>query len=89
MIKLGSYTPSERSGIIIDSAGIAPTITTGNHGNHPAILIKNSTSKGYLEAYDGDGVNISSRMDKGQRGNVQGGVFTYDKNPDRRGGGGI
>ena len=32
--------------------------------------IKNNTKKGYQEAYDGDGVNISSRM-KHQRGNVQ------------------
>ena len=35
-----------------------------------SIPIKNATKKGYLEAYDGDGVNISSRM-KYQRGNVQ------------------
>ena len=34
------------------------------------LKIKNNTKKGYLEAYDGDGVNISSRM-KYQRGNVQ------------------
>ena len=35
-----------------------------------SLLIKNATKQGYLEAYDGDGVNISSRM-KYQRGNVQ------------------
>lgn len=34
------------------------------------ILIKEATKKGYKEAYEGDGVNISSRM-KYQRGNVQ------------------
>ena len=34
------------------------------------LKIKNATKKGYLEAYDGDGINISSRM-KYQRGNVQ------------------
>ena len=34
------------------------------------ILIKNATKQGYLEACDGDGINISSRM-KNQRGNVQ------------------
>ena len=34
------------------------------------LKIKNATKKGYLEAYEGDGVNISSRM-KYQRGNVQ------------------
>ena len=35
-----------------------------------SIPIKNATKKGYLEAYEGDGVNISSRMEY-QRGNVQ------------------
>ena len=34
------------------------------------ILIKNATKQGYKEAYDGDGVNISGRMEH-QRGNVQ------------------
>ena len=34
------------------------------------LLIKNATKQGYLPVYDGDGVNISSRM-KYQRGNVQ------------------
>ena len=37
------------------------------------ILIKNATKQGYLEAFVGDGVNISSRM-KNQRGNVQKGM---------------
>ena len=35
-----------------------------------SLLIKNATIQGYLPAYDGDGVNISSRM-KYQRENVQ------------------
>ena len=35
-----------------------------------SLLIKNATKQGYLTAYEGDGVNISSRM-KYQRGNVQ------------------
>lgn len=37
------------------------------------LLIKNNTKQGYLEAFVGDGVNISSRM-KNQRGNVQKGM---------------
>lgn len=52
--------------------GIAATLcTTG--GTRPTdnfIKIKNATTKGYLEATDGDGVDISSRM-KHHRGNVQ------------------
>ena len=35
-----------------------------------SLPIKNATKKGYLDAYEGDGINISSRM-KYQRGNVQ------------------
>lgn len=34
------------------------------------VLIKNATKKGYLEATDGDGINLSNRMEH-QRGNVQ------------------
>lgn len=34
------------------------------------ILIKNATKKGYLEATNGDGINLSNRMEH-QRGNVQ------------------
>lgn len=37
------------------------------------IPIRNATKKGYLEAHDGDGVNIGGRM-KYQRGNVQPGM---------------
>ena len=51
---------------------IAATITT-NAGNRPTdnfIKVKNATKKGYLEATDGDGIDISSRMEH-HRGNVQ------------------
>ena len=51
---------------------IATTITT-NAGNRPTdnfIKIKNATKKGYLEATDGDGIDISSRMEH-HRGTVQ------------------
>lgn len=51
--------------------GISPTIHTCQGGNtEPKVLIKEATKQGYKEAYEGDGVNISSRM-KYQRGNVQ------------------
>jgi DNA (cytosine-5)-methyltransferase 1 len=39
-----------------------------NHGHR--IIIKNATSKGYLEATNGDGIDISSRMEH-HRGTVQ------------------
>ena len=42
--------------------------STQNHGHR--LLIKNANSKGYLEATEGDGVDISSRMEY-HRGTVQ------------------
>lgn len=39
-------------------------------GNHNTLLIKNATKQGYLEATDGDGVDISGRMEY-HRGTVQ------------------
>ena len=62
---------------VTDGKVIAKTITTragsrmdDNFIGDKELYIKNATKKGYLEAHDGDGVNISSRM-KYQRGNVQ------------------
>ena len=47
------------------------TITTGvSFRNNTFLAIKNNTEKGYLEAEDGDGVDISSRMEY-HRGTVQ------------------
>ena len=45
-------------------------VATLNTGGETKILIKNATKQGYLEATDGDGVDISSRMEH-HRGNVQ------------------
>ena len=51
--------------------GLSSTITTRiNDSNNTFIAIKNATKKGYLEATDGDDIDISSRM-KHHRGNVQ------------------
>lgn len=60
-------------GLGIRKNGLSPCLTTkigstSLSGN--TLLIKNATKQGYLEATDGDGINISSRM-KYQRGNVQ------------------
>lgn len=52
----------------------AGTIDTGiNFRNKQFLLIKNANKKGYLEAYEGDGVDISSRMES-HRGTVQKGI---------------
>ena len=55
----------------IDKTDIRPTLTTRS-GAYAAgmILVKNATKKGYLEATDGDGIDISSRMEH-HRGTVQ------------------
>lgn len=51
-----------------DNAG---TITTGvSFRNNTFLAIKNANSKGYLEAEEGDGIDISSRMEY-HRGTVQ------------------
>ena len=53
---------------------IAGTITTRvSASNETYIAIKNKTKKGYLEATNGDGVDISSRMET-HRGTVQKGL---------------
>ena len=57
---------------VTDGDVIAKTITTraGSRMDDNFLKIKEATKQGYKEAYEGDGVNISSRM-KYQRGNVQ------------------
>ena len=54
-----------------DKNNISPTLTTRS-GAYAAgmILVKNANSKGYLEATEGDGVDISGRMQY-HRGTVQ------------------
>ena len=55
-----------------NNKNLATTITT-SAGNRPTdnfIKVKNATKKGYLEATDGDGIDISSRMEY-HRGTVQ------------------
>ena len=55
-----------------NNKNLATTITT-SAGNRPTdnfIKVKNATKKGYLEATDGDGVDISGRMQY-HRGTVQ------------------
>lgn len=55
-------------------AGCLSTRQGSNQGSmiveKPKLKIKNATAKGYLEAEDGDGVDISSRMES-HRGTVQ------------------
>lgn len=62
---------THQAGSVYDENGLCPTLDTMQGGyRQPCIEIKEATKQGYKEAYEGDGVNISSRM-KYQRGNVQ------------------
>lgn len=56
---------------ILRNDGLSNVINTRvSASNHDYILIKNATKQGYLEATEGDGVDISSRMQY-HRGTVQ------------------
>ena len=54
-----------------DVGGVLDTLTTASGERCPHVIkIKNATKKGYLEAEEGDGIDISSRMEY-HRGTVQ------------------
>lgn len=67
---VGNYGNGHHAKDIVDSGGLSSTITTGNHNLGQTILIKNATKQGFLEASDGDGIDISGRMET-HRGTVQ------------------
>lgn len=78
--KVGNCSPSgHNASSIIEPSGISPTVIE-NHGTITAIIdkkerkkglhIKNATKQGYLNAEDGDGIDISTRMEH-HRGTVQ------------------
>lgn len=71
--QVGNYSPSGHNATrIVDPEGIAPTVME-NHGSVTAIPIKNATKQGYLFAEEGDGIDISTRMES-HRGTVQKGM---------------
>lgn len=70
-----------QAGSVYCEEGLAPTLDTMQGGyrqpcieERECLLIKNATKKGYLEAYEGDGIDISSRMEY-HRGTVQSGII--------------
>ena len=58
---------------LLDENGCANTIIARFEGTPQCIQIKNATKKGYLDAYEGDGIDISGRMET-HRGTVQSGM---------------
>jgi DNA (cytosine-5)-methyltransferase 1 len=57
-------------GNVYDAEYSSPTICATDYKTPKLIKIKNATKQGYLEATDGDGIDISSRMEH-HRGTVQ------------------
>lgn len=56
---------------VYSDKGISPTLTDMQGGNRqPKILIKNATKKGYIEAVDGDSINLAYPNSKTRRGRV-------------------
>lgn len=66
--------PNPQAGRIYSVNGVSPTMDTCSGGNRmPKIMIKNNTKKGYLDAYEGDGVytNTSTKRGTVQRDMIQ------------------
>ena len=59
-----------QSNTIYDGENISPCLNASDCKEPVKILIKNATKQGYLEAFEGDGIDISSRMEY-HRGTVQ------------------
>lgn len=56
----------------IDNSGMAKTISTRvDASNNTYIAIKNATKQGYLEATDGDGIDLAQPNSETRRGRVQ------------------
>lgn len=75
-VQIGQYDTPTRTNSnryrVYDEKGISPTIQTYQGGNlQPSIRIKNGTKKGFLEAVDGDGINLAFPASKQRRGRVQ------------------
>lgn len=51
--------------------GISPTLTDMQGGNRqPKIIVKNATKQGYVEAFEGDSINLAYPNSKTRRGRV-------------------
>lgn len=63
---------THQAGSIYSSDGISPTLTTmaGGGNKQPFVLVKEGTKKGYMEAREGDCINISYPNNIHKRGRV-------------------
>ena len=61
-----------QAGAIWDKEQLAPTLDTMKGGwRQPSVLIKNGTKQGYVEATDGDGIDLAFPSSNTRRGRVQ------------------
>ena len=71
IVDTGNWDNPQR-GRIYSPDGVSPSLNTvGGGGLEPKILIKNATKQGYLEAVDGDGVDLTYPDSATRRGRVQ------------------
>lgn len=70
--KTNSFGGNPQVGRVYSPSGVSPTLNTmQGGGREPKILIKNNTKLGYLEAHNGDGVDLSYPTSNSRRGRVQ------------------
>lgn len=70
--KTKSFGGNPQTGRVYSVDGVSPTLNTmQGGGREPKILIKNNTKLGYLEAHNGDGVDLSYPTSNSCGGRVQ------------------
>ena len=66
---------TRQAGGIWDKEQLAPTLDTMQGGwRQPSVMIKNATKKGYIEAKNGDGIDLAFLNSDTRRGRVQNGM---------------
>ena len=61
-----------QAGAVWDKEQLAPTLDTMQGGwRQPSVFIKNNTKRGYVEATDGDGIDLAFPSSNTRRGRVQ------------------
>ena len=63
-----------QSNTVYKTDGESPSMQATDYKNPVKVLIKNATKKGYIEAHDGDGVDLAYPDSKTRRGRVQKGL---------------
>jgi DNA-cytosine methyltransferase len=71
LYEMGIKRYNRRTGVVIDTSGSSSTLLARTQGDNNMILIKNATKQGYLEATDGDGIDLTQPNSETRRGRVQ------------------